>query len=43
MAPSNAAQVEKIRRILAELSLDIATPQEARSLLHLKGADAVNF
>jgi uncharacterized protein (DUF849 family) len=43
MAQSNAEQVEKIRRILGELSLDIATPDEARALLQLKGADQVAF
>jgi uncharacterized protein (DUF849 family) len=35
--------VRKIRRILDELSLEIATPAEARAMLKLKGADAVNF
>ena len=43
MATSNAEQVKKIRRILDELSLDIATPDEARTILGLKGAHAVNF
>ena len=43
LAPSNAAQVAKIRRILAELGLDIATPDEARAMLGTKGASAVNF
>ena len=43
LARSNAEQVAKIRRILEELSLEIATPDEARSLLHLKGADRVGF
>ena len=38
LAPSNAAQVEKIRRILTELSLPIATPDEARAMLGTKGA-----
>ena len=42
-AESNAAQVNKIRRILDELSLDVATPAEVRSLLDLKGADNVAF
>ena len=41
MAKSNAEQVRKIRRILEELSLEIATPDEARQLLDLKGADQV--
>ena len=43
LARSNAEQVAKIRRILEELSLDIATPDEARSLLGLKGATEVAF
>jgi uncharacterized protein (DUF849 family) len=43
LAESNAAQVAKIRRILEELSLEIATPSEARSVLKLKGADHVAF
>jgi len=43
MATSNAQQVGKIRRILEELSLEVATPAEARALLHLKGGDRVGF
>jgi uncharacterized protein (DUF849 family) len=43
LAESNASQVAKIRRILGELSLDIATPDEVRALLQLKGPDRVNF
>ncbi len=42
MAQSNAEQVSKIR-ILEELSLEIATPAEARAILHLKGGDRVGF
>jgi uncharacterized protein (DUF849 family) len=38
LARSNADQVARIRRILTELSLDIATPEEARARLKLKGA-----
>jgi len=38
LAESNAAQVEKIIRILRELSLEAATPDEARAMLELKGA-----
>ncbi|AJW93821.1 3-keto-5-aminohexanoate cleavage protein (plasmid) [Burkholderia gladioli pv. gladioli] len=37
LAVSNAEQVRKIRRILQELSLEIATPDEAREMLGLKG------
>jgi uncharacterized protein (DUF849 family) len=43
LAESNAAQVRKIRGILENLSLEIATADEARALLHLKGADQVAF
>jgi len=43
LAPSNAAQVAKIRRILEDLSLEIATPDEARAMLALKGGDQVAF
>lgn len=43
LATSNAQQVEKIRRILESLDYEIATPQEAREILHLKGKDQVNF
>jgi uncharacterized protein (DUF849 family) len=39
LAASNAEQVAKIARILTELSLEIATPDEARQMLGLKGAD----
>ena len=42
-APSNAEQVRKIRRILEELSLEIATPDEARGMLRTKGADKTAF
>lgn len=43
LAQSNAEQVTTIRRILEALSLDVATPQEAREMLCLKGADRVRF
>ena len=43
LAESNAAQVSKIRRILEDLSLEIATPDEARERLGLKGGDRVAF
>ena len=39
----NAEQVAKIRRILEDLSLEIATPKEAREILALKGGDRVGF
>jgi len=43
LAKSCAEQVLKIRRILEELSLEIATPDEAREMLGLKGKDRVAF
>jgi uncharacterized protein (DUF849 family) len=43
LAPSNAAQVAKIRRIVEEMGLAVATPEEARSRLGLKGAHQVKF
>jgi uncharacterized protein (DUF849 family) len=43
LATSNAVQVAKIRRILEELGLELATPAEARVMLELKGADGVAF
>ena len=42
-AESNAQQVEKIRRICEDLSLEIASPDEARQILDLKGGDMVKF
>jgi uncharacterized protein (DUF849 family) len=39
LAESNAQQVEKIARILGELSLEPATPDEAREILGLKGRE----
>jgi uncharacterized protein (DUF849 family) len=39
LAESNGEQVAKIARILKELSLEVATPDEARSLLALKGRE----
>jgi uncharacterized protein (DUF849 family) len=43
LAKSNAEQVSKIRLILEALSLEVATPKEARAMLALKGGDAVSF
>jgi len=43
LAKTNAAQVAKIRRILGELSLEVATADEAREMLALKGRNAVGF
>jgi uncharacterized protein (DUF849 family) len=43
LAPSNAAQVEKVRQIIEGLGLEAATPDEARAILALKGGDKVGF
>jgi uncharacterized protein (DUF849 family) len=43
LATSCAEQVLKIRRILEELSLEVASPDEARDILQTKGADKVGF
>lgn len=43
LAASNAEQVHKIKRILAEMGLEPATPAEAREILGLKGGDRVEF
>jgi uncharacterized protein (DUF849 family) len=43
LATSCAAQVLKIRRILEELALDVASPGEAREILQTKGADKATF
>jgi uncharacterized protein (DUF849 family) len=43
LAKSNAEQVRLARQILEGLGLEIATPDEAREILQLKGADRVNF
>ncbi|WP_278373115.1 3-keto-5-aminohexanoate cleavage protein [Brevibacterium casei] len=43
LAESNAEQVEKMRRIVEELGMEVATPDEARAMLGLKGADRVEF
>jgi uncharacterized protein (DUF849 family) len=43
LAASNAQQVAKIVRILGELGITPATPDEARGLLQLKGRDKVGF
>ncbi|MEJ7928323.1 3-keto-5-aminohexanoate cleavage protein [Sphingobium sp. AN641] len=43
LASNNAEQVAKIVRIVEEFGLSPATPEEARALLGLKGADRVRF
>lgn len=37
LAPSNAAQVSRIRSIVEGMGRDVATPADARAMLHLKG------
>ena len=43
LATSNAEQVTKLVRIMTEFGLTIATPDEARARLQLKGSDRTNF
>ena len=43
MASSNAEQVSRISVILQALNLEIATPEQARNILQLKGGDQVAF
>jgi uncharacterized protein (DUF849 family) len=43
LAESNADQVTRIRTVLEALNLEVATPDEARQMLGLKGADKVGF
>jgi uncharacterized protein (DUF849 family) len=43
LAKSNADLVEKVVRIAREFGREIATPDEARKILGLKGKDKVNF
>jgi uncharacterized protein (DUF849 family) len=43
LAASNAEQVTRIRTILEALNFEIATPDEAREMLQLKGRDKVGF
>lgn len=43
LAKSNAEQVAKIRRIIEELGLGVASPAETRARLAMKGADKVGF
>jgi len=43
LARSNADQVRAARAIVEQLGLEVATPDDARRILSLKGADKVNF
>ena len=43
LAESNAQQVAKVRHLVEELGNEVATPDEARDMLQLKGGDNVKF
>ena len=43
LAASNAVQVRRVRQIIEGLGLAVATPDEAREMLSLKGGDRVGF
>ena len=43
LAQSNAAQVKRVGTLIEGLSLEVATPAEARQMLQLKGRSNVNF
>ena len=43
LAKSNADQVKRIRTVIEALSLEVATPDEARAMLQLKGGSNVGF
>jgi uncharacterized protein (DUF849 family) len=43
LAETNADQVTKVRQIIEGLGMDVATPDEARAILSLKGRDKVSF
>lgn len=43
LARSNAVQVARARQIIEGLGLAVATPDEAREMLALKGGDQVGF
>jgi uncharacterized protein (DUF849 family) len=43
LAQTNAEQVTQVRKIIEGLGLEIASPDEAREILQLKGGDKVAF
>jgi uncharacterized protein (DUF849 family) len=43
LAESNAAQVRNVVKIIEGLGLEVATPDEARAILELKGGGDVGF
>ena len=43
LAETNAEQVRLVRQIIEGLGLEVATPDEAREILALKGTDDLGF
>jgi uncharacterized protein (DUF849 family) len=43
LAPTNASQVARVRQIIEGLGLEVASPDDAREILSLKGGDRVAF
>lgn len=43
LAESSAQQVRSVRTLLESLSLEVATPDDTREILHLKGADTLTI
>jgi uncharacterized protein (DUF849 family) len=43
LAKSNATQVRRIRTVIEAPSLEVATPDDARRILQLKGGNNVAF
>jgi uncharacterized protein (DUF849 family) len=43
LAESNAMQVCAVRQVIEGLGLSVASSDEARDMLQLKGGDKVNF
>ena len=43
LAHTNAEQVTKVRGIIEELGMEVASPDEARQILQLKGRDKINL
>lgn len=43
LAPSNATQVQKVRKLIETLDLNIASPDQAREILNLKGMASTHF
>jgi len=43
LSQSNAEQVEKAARLIREVGFEVASPEEARTMIHTKGKDQVNF